>query len=187
MSNTTTITSVHPLTKITDRAEHHLVRAAAMLALIQSHPNSRSSHFGLTIADIEVYDSPIEGVGVFVETQDMETYLHVVSVVTREVAENGYAVQVNQHGWDVGFIIIESVYTEAEVETEWIIAFVDDLDSTKPPAIPTTYYSDDIGWTPVRERATGFGSQADAENYLSNIFPAKFDPRIRAVEVEVAK
>jgi len=120
MTNTTTttdITNCHPLKIILDRNEGAEKRASAMLALICSNPNSRSNHHGLTVADIEVYDSPIEGVGVFVETQDMETYLHVVSVVVREAAETGYAVQVNQHGWDVGFIIIESVYTEPEVES----------------------------------------------------------------------
>ena len=103
---------MNTLTTVSDRNKTTGVRAAALLALIQSHPNSRSSHYDLTVADIEVYDSPVEGVGAFVETQDMETYLHVVSVVTREAAMTGYSVQINQYGWDVGFIFTESVYTE---------------------------------------------------------------------------
>jgi hypothetical protein len=173
---------MNTLTTVSDSNKTTGVRAAALLALLQSHPNSRSNHLGLTIDDVEVYDSPVEGVGAFVETQDMETYLHVVSVITREAAMTGYAVQVNQHGWDVGFVITESVYTEAEVETEWVIVHAESPDSTKP-----LYYSDDNGWTPLRERATGFGSRAVAENYLSEVFPALRDPRTHVREVEVLK
>lgn len=181
MSNTTTITSVHPLTKITDGSEHHLVRAAAMVDLICATPNSRSSHRDYTATDIEVYNLPHgRGTNIYMETPDMETYLHIVGVVTREAAENGYSVDVYQNGWNVQFMIKVAPYTKAKVETEWIIVHTDGPDWKM-------YYSTDIGWTPLRERATGFDSQADADYCLSNIFPAKFDPRTRVREVEVTK
>ena len=96
---------MNTLTTILDRNERNARRADAVLGMIRLYPNSRANHYDLTVADIEVYDSPIEGVGVFVETQDMETYLHIVSVVTREVAENGYSVEIRQHGWTVEFTI----------------------------------------------------------------------------------
>ena len=106
MSNTTTITSVHPLTTITHRGEHHEVRASAMYDLIRAYPNSRSNHRDLTSADIEVYNLPTgTGANVFVETPDMETYLHIVGVVTREAAQEGYSVDVHQNGWSVQFKI----------------------------------------------------------------------------------
>ena len=103
---------MNTLTTILDTDKTAKIRAASMLGMIQSYPNSRANHLRLGIPDIEVYDSPVEGVGVFVETQDMETFLHVVSVVTREAAMTGYSVQINQYGWDVGFIFTESDYTE---------------------------------------------------------------------------
>lgn len=171
---------MNTLTTVSDRNKTTGVRAAVLLALIQSHPNSRSNHLALTHADIEVYDSPVEGVGAFVETQDMETYLHVVSVVTREAAMTGYSVQINQHGWDVGFIFTESVYTEPEVETEWVIIYADSPDSTAP-----LYFDEDNGWTPLRERAVAFGSRAVAENYLDAVLPTH-GPRT-FVREEVAK
>ena len=106
MSNTTTITSVHPLTTITHRGDHHEVRASAMLDLILSTPNSRSNHRDLMAADIEVYNLPYDiGANVFVDTPDMETYLHIVGVVTREAAQEGYSVDVYQNGWNVQFKI----------------------------------------------------------------------------------
>ena len=104
MSTTTNPTSVHPLTTIVDRDEYDDFRAFAMYDLIRAYPNSRSNHHDLTVADIEVYNR-LSGVVVEVATQDMETYLHIVSVVTREVAENGYSVEIRQHGWTVEFTI----------------------------------------------------------------------------------
>lgn len=101
-----TITSVHPLTTITHRGEHYEVRAAAMVDLIRSTPNSRSNHRDLMAADIEVYNLPYGiGANVFIETPDMETYLHIVGVVTREAAQEGYWVDVFQNGWNVQFRI----------------------------------------------------------------------------------
>ena len=168
---------MNTLSTILDTDKTTLIRAASMLGMIQSYPNSRSNHLALGIPDIEVYDSPIEGVGVFVETQDMETYLHVVSVVTREAALTGYSVQINQHGWDVGFVITESVYTEPEVETEWVIVY----GVTDAPL----YYSDN-GWTPLRERAIGFDSRLDAEVALDEFAPVRSE-MTHVREVEVAK
>jgi len=104
MNNTTTINN--PVATITDRHEHHTEREAVMLDLIQSVPNSRSNHFGITVHDIDVYNLPYDdGANVFIDTPDMETYLHIVSVVTREAAENGYSVDVYQNGWNVQFKI----------------------------------------------------------------------------------
>jgi len=106
MTNTTTIISTHPLDIITNRNEHHTVRAVAVLDLIRSTPNSRSRHHYIRSADIEVYNLPTGiGASVFVEAEDMETYLHIVSVVTRETAKNDYSVDVHQNGWSVQFKI----------------------------------------------------------------------------------
>jgi hypothetical protein len=100
------ITITHPLDIITNRNEHYTVRAVAVLDLIRSTPNSRSRHHYIRSADIEVYNRPTAtGASVFVEAQDMETYLHIVGVVTREAAQNGYSVDVHQNGWNVQFKI----------------------------------------------------------------------------------
>ena len=182
MPNTTT-TNCHPLKIILDRNEAAEKRASAMLAMICSNPKSRSNHRDLTVADVEVSDSPAEGVAVFVETQDMETFLHVVSVVTREAAMTGYAVQINQHGWGVGFIFTE--WAEPEVETEWVVVC--------SVASSVYYYSESPtapggwAWTPLREHATAFGSRVDAQNYLDAVFPVSRPSYTHVREAEVAK
>ncbi len=175
---------MNTLTTILDTDKTTKIRAASMLGMIQSYPNSRSNHLALGIPDIEVYDRPT-GASVFVETQDMETYLHIVSVVTRLAAETGYSVEMHQHGWDVEFVITESAYTEPEVETEWVIVHA--------PGDWLYYYSESatsphgFEWTPIRERATGFGSRVTAEKYLDAVFPVSRSSYTHVREVEVAK
>jgi len=172
MTNTTTTTTTtdtsncHPLKIILDRNEAAEKRASAMLAMICSNPNSRSNHRDLTVANVDVQKWGHRGTSVIVESHDIETYLHIVSVVTREVAENGYSVEVHQHGWDVEFTITESMFVDPVVVVDdptYVVTFASSEEAD------LMYWHDWNGWSFDPADATEHIDYAAAQRAIAKL------------------